>query len=62
VPAASAGGKGVIEAPTIGRDLANLSTTGSMSWNPDRLPLSRFAKWKYDENGLVFAKPAIKLK
>lgn len=39
--AAGAGGNGVIEAPTIGRDIARLAMTGETSWYLDRLPLSR---------------------
>ncbi len=41
--AAGAGGNGVIEAPTIGRDLARFIMTGDKSWYLERLPLSRFA-------------------
>jgi sarcosine oxidase subunit beta len=40
--AAGAGGNGVIEAPTIGRDLARFIMTGEKSWYLERLPLSRF--------------------
>jgi sarcosine oxidase, subunit beta len=40
--AAGAGGNGVIEAPTIGRDLARLVMTGESSWYLERLPVSRF--------------------
>lgn len=40
--AAGAGGNGVIEAPTIGRDLAHFIATGEKSWYMERLPLSRF--------------------
>lgn len=40
--AAGAGGNGVIEAPTIGRDMARLVMTGEKSWYLERLPLSRF--------------------
>jgi glycine/D-amino acid oxidase-like deaminating enzyme len=40
--AAGAGGNGVIEAPTIGRDLAKLIMTGEKSWYLERLPFSRF--------------------
>ena len=40
--AAGAGGNGVIEAPTIGRDMARFVMTGEKSWYLDRLPLSRF--------------------
>ncbi len=41
--AAGAGGNGVIEAPTIGRDLARFVMTGEKSWYLERLPFSRFA-------------------
>jgi glycine/D-amino acid oxidase-like deaminating enzyme len=41
--AAGAGGNGVIEAPTIGRDMARYVMTGDKSWYLERLPLSRFA-------------------
>jgi glycine/D-amino acid oxidase-like deaminating enzyme len=41
--AAGAGGNGVIEAPTIGRDMARYVMTGEKSWYLERLPLSRFA-------------------
>lgn len=44
VLACGAGGNGVIEGPTIGRDLAKFIMTGEKSWYVDRLPLSRFAK------------------
>ena len=57
--AAGAGGNGVIEAPTIGRDLADHIMTGSISWYLDRLPLSRFDKLQYDDSGKLIAKPAI---
>lgn len=40
--ACGAGGNGVIEAPTIGRDLARYIMTGETSWYLERLPLSRF--------------------
>jgi glycine/D-amino acid oxidase-like deaminating enzyme len=40
--AAGAGGNGVIEAPTIGRDMARFVMTGEKSWYLDRLPASRF--------------------
>jgi glycine/D-amino acid oxidase-like deaminating enzyme len=40
--AAGAGGNGVIEAPTIGRDMARFAMTGEKSWYLERLPLSRF--------------------
>jgi sarcosine oxidase, subunit beta len=40
--AAGAGGNGVIEAPTIGRDMARFIMTGEKSWYLERLPLSRF--------------------
>ncbi len=62
VLAAGAGGNGVIEAPTIGRDLAAFIMTGASSWYLDRLPLSRFAELKYDENGRLISKPAIEIK
>jgi sarcosine oxidase, subunit beta len=39
--ACGAGGNGVIEAPTIGRDLARYIMTGATSWYLERLPLSR---------------------
>ncbi len=42
--ACGAGGNGVIEAPTIGRDLARYIMTGDTSWYLERLPLSRFEK------------------
>lgn len=42
VLAAGAGGNGVIEAPTIGRDIARFVMTGEKSWYLERLPLSRF--------------------
>jgi glycine/D-amino acid oxidase-like deaminating enzyme len=42
VLACGAGGNGVIEAPTIGRDLARYLMTGDTSWYLERLPLSRF--------------------
>lgn len=41
--AAGAGGNGVIEAPTIGRDMARFVMTGEKSWYLDRLPVSRFS-------------------
>ena len=41
--AAGAGGNGVIEAPTIGRDMARFVMTGEKSWYLERLPFSRFA-------------------
>ncbi len=40
--AIGAGGNGVIEAPTIGRDMAKYIMTGSKSWYMERLPLDRF--------------------
>ena len=43
VLAAGAGGNGVIEAPTIGRDIARFVMTGERSWYLSRLPLSRFS-------------------
>jgi glycine/D-amino acid oxidase-like deaminating enzyme len=42
VLAIGAGGNGVIEGPTIGRDLARYIMTGATSFFIDRLPLSRF--------------------
>ncbi len=40
--AIGAGGNGVIEAPTIGRDMAKFIMTGQKSWYLKRLPFSRF--------------------
>jgi len=40
--AIGAGGNGVIEGPTIGRDMAKYIMTGEKSWYIQRLPLSRF--------------------
>jgi glycine/D-amino acid oxidase-like deaminating enzyme len=40
--AVGVGGNGVIEAPTIGRDMARFIMTGEKSWYLERLPLSRF--------------------
>jgi len=40
--AIGAGGNGVIEGPTIGRDIARLIMTGEKSFFVDKLPLSRF--------------------
>lgn len=60
--AAGAGGNGVIEAPTIGRDIADLVMTGAVSWYVDRLPLSRFEGLKYDDNGHIISKPDILIK
>lgn len=40
--AVGAGGNGVIEAPTIGRDMAHFIMTGDKSWYLERLPFSRF--------------------
>ncbi len=62
VLAAGAGGNGVIEAPTIGRDLADYLMTGASSWYLDRLPLARFAELKYDDKGRLISKPAIEIK
>ena len=42
VLAIGAGGNGVIEGPTIGRDIAKFVMTGEISWYVKRLPLSRF--------------------
>lgn len=36
------GGNGVIEAPTIGRDMAKFIMTGEKDWLVNKLPLSRF--------------------
>ncbi len=44
VLASGAGGNGVIEAPTIGRDVARFVMTGEKSWYLERLPFSRFAQ------------------
>jgi len=40
--ACGAGGNGVIEAPTIGRDMAKYIVTGEKSWYLERLPYARF--------------------
>lgn len=42
VLAAGCGGNGVIESPTVGRDVAHFVMTGEKSWYLERLPLSRF--------------------
>lgn len=42
--AVGAGGNGVIEAPTIGRDMAKFIMTGEKSWYLKRLPFGRFDK------------------
>lgn len=42
--AVGAGGNGVIEGPTIGRDMAKFIMTGEKSWYMERLPYSRFEK------------------
>lgn len=60
--ASGAGGNGVIEGPTIGRDLADYVMTGKVSWYIDRLPLSRFDKLEYDENGKILSRPDILIK
>ena len=44
VLAIGAGGNGVIEGPTIGRDIAKYVMTGEESWYVKRLPLSRFGE------------------
>lgn len=62
VLAAGAGGNGVIEAPTIGRDIADFVMTGAISWYVDRLPLSRFADLKFDDKGHIISKPEILIK
>ncbi|MCE1252469.1 MAG: FAD-binding oxidoreductase [Anaerolineae bacterium] len=60
--AAGAGGNGVIEAPTIGRDLASFIMEGNKSWYLDRLPLSRLDNLKYDDTGRLISKPEIVIK
>lgn len=62
VLAAGAGGNGVIEAPTIGRDIAAYVMTGASSWYLDRLPLSRLSELKYDATGRLISKPDIVIK
>lgn len=62
VLAAGAGGNGVIEAPTIGRDIAEYVMTGELSWYIDRLPLSRLSELEYDETGKLISKPDILIK
>ena len=42
VLAIGAGGNGVIEGPTIGRDIARYIMTGEKAWFIEKLPLSRF--------------------
>jgi glycine/D-amino acid oxidase-like deaminating enzyme len=59
VLAAGAGGNGVIEAPTIGRDIAAYVMTGEKSWYLDRLPLSRLENLQYDASGRLISKPGI---
>jgi glycine/D-amino acid oxidase-like deaminating enzyme len=44
VLAIGAGGNGVIEAPTIGRDIARYVMTGEKSWYLERLPMDRFGE------------------
>jgi glycine/D-amino acid oxidase-like deaminating enzyme len=44
--AVGAGGNGVIEAPTIGRDMAKFIMTGEKSWLLERVPFSRFSNEK----------------
>ena len=51
----------MIEAPTIGRDIAKLVMEMS-SWYLDRLPLSRLSELKYDETGRLISKPEIMIK
>jgi len=47
------GGNGLIEAPTIGRDMAKFIMTGEKSWYVKRLPFSRFeGKIKFKEEKL----------
>lgn len=62
VLAAGAGGNGVIEAPTIGRDIAEYVMNGTLSWYIDRLPLSRLSELEYDETGKLISKPDILIK
>jgi sarcosine oxidase, subunit beta len=62
VLAVGAGGNGVIEAPTIRRDVADYIMTGSVSWYMDRLPLARFNELQYDSEGRLIAKPDIVIK
>lgn len=51
--AIGAGGNGVIEAPTIGRDMARYVMTGEKSWYLDRLPWDRFEdEIKFEKNKL----------
>lgn len=51
--AIGAGGNGVIEAPTIGRDMARYVMTGETSWYLDRLPWDRFEdEIKFEKNKL----------
>ena len=59
--AAGAGGNGVIEAPTIGRDITKLIMTGEKSWYLDRLPLSRLDDLEYDESERLISKPGIEI-
>lgn len=60
--AAGAGGNGVIEAPTIGKDMAEYIMTGATSWYIDRLPLSRLDNLQYDESGRLISKPGIDIR
>jgi glycine/D-amino acid oxidase-like deaminating enzyme len=42
--AVGAGGNGVIEAPTIGRDMAKFIMTGEKNWFLKKLSFDRFAE------------------
>ena len=53
VLAVGEGGNGLIEAPTIGRDIAKFVMTGEKSWYVKRLPFSRFEdKISFKDNKL----------
>jgi glycine/D-amino acid oxidase-like deaminating enzyme len=63
VLAVGAGGNGVIEGPTIGRDLARYIMNGETSWYIDRLPLSRLDSLQYDAEGrLITTGPSIDIR
>jgi len=53
VLAIGAGGNGVIEGPTIGRDIARYVMTGEKSWFMEKLPLSRFEKGELEQHHKV---------
>lgn len=53
VLAIGAGGNGVIEGPTIGRDIARYIMTGEKSWFMEKLPLSRFEKGELEQHHKV---------